>query len=255
MISRYEAIIDGNPLSHIHPSIIVHDIEHRPSDISYTTALRGNLRGSVVTSEAQEGSSVTIYFELHIYSILERQRILQEVQKWASGSVLETNDRVGQQLYIRCTRFPRIESAMRWTEPLTVEFTAFEIPFWQEKQPAVLTLTGASDTGTLFVPGNIWNSYVEITATPTGTLNTLTLTVGDTEISFTDLGATASNPLTITYNDKLIQSIKVGTTSALSKRTAASSDDLLAKCGEVTDFGITAGVSTAVEFRAKGMWL
>lgn len=258
MISRYEAYMDGIALSSVHPELIILDISHNPADKSYNTGMLANRKGLIITGETQQGASVTVLFELHIYSIAERQRAVQEVQRWASGRILETNDREGQQLYVRCTQMPKIESALKWTEPIGMTFTAFERASWEEKTPAVLDIAaGTAGSSSLFVPGNNGKTVVEIEATPAvgSTLDAFSITVGNTTMTFASLGATNANPLIITYDDRLIQSIRCGTTSKMDKRTGESSDDLLAECGAVNDVSFTAGVSTAVTLSAKGVWL
>lgn len=254
MISRYEAYMDGVALSAVNPNLLILDIQHELADVEYEYEHLANRAGSFITEGKQEGSSVTIVFQLRLYSISERQTACQEVQRWAKGKILETNDRPGQRLWVKCTTLPRITSALNWTEEISMTFTAYEHPFWEEVTPSVLSLTGTSATGILFVPGNVSEALIEVTAVPgSGTLNTLSITVGDNTMEFSSLGATVSNELSITYDDRLIQSIKVSNSSAMSKRTGA--DDLLAVCGTNNTVSITAGTSATVTLSARGLWL
>ena len=258
MISRYEAYMDGIALSGIHPGIMILDIGHSVPNSRFQTAAMANRHGNSFLSEHVDGAGVHISMELHIYSIAERQRVCQEIQRWARGSVLEVNDRPGQRLNVRCTAFPGIESALMWTDPVEVDFAAFEKPFWEEKAVSSLTLpAGTSGSDYLFVPGNAGDTLCEITVTPESgnTLNTIGIGCGTTVLNFSDLGATNSNPLKVRYNDKQIMSIKVGTTSAMGKRTAASADDILMKCGEKNLCSYSANVSVTATFSARGLWL
>ena len=255
MISRYEAYMDGIALSSVNPKLLILDIAHAVSAESLTTDSIINRNGLILQKSRRAKTSVSILFELRIYDIAERQQALQEVQRWASGKVLETNDRKGQQLYVHCDSFPVISSALKWTDELQMTFSSYEKPFWLEKTPAVLTLAaGTSGSGTLYVPGNAGKALVEVTVTPSsGTMANCTLTVAGRTITLTGVNATASNPLTIRYDDMDIQSIKVGTTSVLDKRTGV--DDLLAECGKTTAFSFTASSSASVSFSVKGVWL
>ena len=252
MISRYEAIMDGTPLSHIDPRLLVLDIQHEISEPSISVGRIVNRNGSIMQNNSQDGSSVTILFELHIYSISERQEVCQKVVEWAKGSVLETNDRIGQQLHVHCTEYPMIKSAMEWTAPLTMTFTAFEKPFWEEKTARTIALS-TSTSGTLYVPGNAGKTYVEATVTPSTTLSDITLAVGDTSITLTGCSATPTNKLVISYDDRGFLQIKVGTTSILDKRTG--SDDLLAVCGTDNTFSYSTTDSVTVEFAVRGLWM
>ena len=254
MISRYEAYMDGNALSRVHPDILILDISHAISDRKISASRIGNRKGTLIIDDSQDGSSVTISFALRVYSISKRQEAMQEVLRWASGRVLETNDRPGQRLYVRCIEYPVVTSALQWTETITMSFKAFEYPFWEEKEKSSLSFSsGTSGNGTLFVPGNAGNTVVEVVATPAVSADDLSFTVGSTTITVTDCGATAENPLVIAYDENGFLSIKVGTTSVLDKRTG--SDDLLAECGQVNDFSFIASESTSVVFSARGLWM
>ena len=112
---------------------------------------------------------------------------------------------------------------------------------------------GTSGSGTIFVPGNVGKALVEVTATPADSSANISLTVGSTTITLTGSNATSSNPLTITYDGNEIQSIKVGTTSVMDKRTG--SDDLLAVCGASNTVSFTASASTVVTYSVRGLWM
>jgi len=253
MRSRFEAYMDGKPLSHVNPKLLILDIQHEIADPNIQVEEIANRNGLKITSERQNGSSVKITFELHLYSIAERQKACQEVVKWAKGTILETNDREGQRLICRCTEFPRIESALGWTESIDMVFTAFEKPFWEEKIETKLNLTGTSAQSDLYVPGNAGKAYVEATVTPKSTMADITLTAGNTSITLTGCGARTANPVTVAYDEKGFLKIKVGSTSILDKRTG--SDDLMVECGETSTFSYTASANVDVEFRVRGLWM
>ena len=253
MISRYEAYMDGVALSSIDENLLILDIQHHPSDIRFNTGKIANRNGSMVISESQEGASVTILFELHLYGIADRQAACQAVQRWAMGNVLETNDRTGQQLLARCTSFPRIDSAMNWTDPIEMTFTAFEHPYWEEKTAETLTFTaGTSGEDTIDVPGNVDGAFVEAEITAQAAVSEISLTVGETSITLSGLALENGQIVRIAYDDRNIQSIKVGNTSLLDKRTG--SDDLLTVCGENT-VSYSASASVQVTVSVRGLWL
>lgn len=255
MISRYEAYMDGIALSSIHPALLITDIQQIQSGISRTTETRANRNGLMELDSKRAKTGCAISFMLRIYDIAERQKVVQEIQRWASGKILETNDRPGQVLYVKCDAFPVIKSAMKWLDVLTVGFYSYENPFWIEKTPANLSLSaGTSGNGNLFVPGNAGSALVEVTVTPgNSTMANCALTVAGRTITLTGVNATSANPLKIRYDDKDIQSIKVGTTSVLDKRTGA--DDLLAECGKYNACSFTSSASATVQFSCKGVWL
>lgn len=256
MISRYEAYMDGVAMSSLSPNLLILDISHGTSKISRDTVTLVRRDGSIMVDKTLSAAQVKISFQLREYSIAERQKVCQEVARWAQGAILETNDRPGQRLHVQCDSFPVIGSALKWLDDLSVTFTAYNYAHWEEKTAVSTTLTGTSGTSTLFVPGNAGKALVEATITPSsGTVNDITLTVGDTSIALVGCGATSSQPVTISYDYIGLLRIKRGTTSVMDKRTAASSDDLLAVCGAVNTFGLTASGAVSAAFSVRGCWL
>lgn len=255
MISRYEAYMDGVALSAVDPSLLILDIQHNDPALQIRTNPLGGRDGAIVNGTYIEKASVTITFAIREYSILNRQAACSRVVKWAKGKVLKTNDRVGQMLYCVCDRFPVISSAMRWTDSLSVSFSAYGIPYWQEEYPKELTLTGTSQTDTLFVPGNSDTAYVNAEITAGASVSSLTIGCGDSSIALTGLSLSSGDVVKFAYDENGILSIKEGSTSLLNKRTAESSDNLTAKCGEENELSITASGSVTAVFSVRGCWL
>ena len=254
MISRYAVTLNGIALSELSADILILDVGYaQPSynDRSYSVAKR---HGSRLIDRKFNSAGVTVTFEIHAYDIRQRQAICNAVCAWAkNGGVLETNDREGQYLQCVCTGFPSVESARNWTDPLTIEFSAYAIPFWQEKLPQTVALTGTSQSGTLYVPGNVDDALVEATIKANASVSSVALTVNGRTLTLSGLSLSTNGTITITYDTEGIQSIKQGSTSILDKRTGV--DDLLAKCGEINDVSITASASVTVTFSVRGYWL
>lgn len=253
MISRYEAYMDGAALSNIHPALLIMDISHTAANFIRQTQGFAKRNGLAILNSQQEATSVDIMFALRIYDIRERQQVLQKVQQWAMGKVLETNDREGQRLNVVCDEFPMIQSVMGWTDVLTMRFTAYEKPFWENKTPAVLSMTGSEAEGTLFVPGNAGTAFAEVTVEPSQAIDELTITVDDTTIRLIDLDT--DETIHIGYDAMGNQYIKAGEDSILAKRTPDSSDDLLAICGKKNAVSVEADESVLTTVKVRGLWL
>ena len=253
MRSRYEVYVDGVALSSLNPAILITDIAHEPANYDRQTQAIANRNGLMIVKSTQKTTSVEIAFELRIYNIAERQRVLQQIQQWAKGKILETNDREGQQLHVVCETLPRIESVQEWNATLGIGFTAYNKPFWEEKLPSTITLTGDDEEGSLYVPGNAGKAFVEAEITPSEAISGLTVTVGDTTIELEDLNT--SDVIKIGYDEYGNQYIKAGATSILSKRTPESSDDLLAECGEKNEIAVSSNHSVTAKIIVRGVWL
>lgn len=250
MQSGYDAYLNNVALSSLNANLYVSDISYTPVQEEVTLAHLARRNGGLVMHRRKEQSTVTISFELHVYSTQARQEACADVIRWASdGGRLTTTDRQGQFLDCVCTKLPAIESALKWTDTLTVEFTAFAIPYWQSATADTATVTG---TGTLFVHGNGGKAMVDATITANASMTSLSIEVGDTTIALSGISLSANDQVKITHDANGILSIKKGSTSLLNKRTAASSDDLLAVCGVNNAITVSSNATAAVS--VKGVW-
>ena len=253
MKCRFDVLLNDVSLLSLNDSIYITDISYQPPEYSFNVSRYAGRSGGYVVSNRKEKAVVRVSFELHIYGTQQRQNACQEIVSWAkAGGKLQTSDRVDQYLQCVCTSIPSVESALRWTDTLTLEFTAFSVPYWQGVYAAGTTITGASATGDIFVPGNAeTRSDVEITAN--AAITALTVGFGSSSIALSGLTVTQGGVITFSHDQNGILSIKQGTTSLLDKRTAASSDDLAADCGNIA-ISVTADASVTAKFSAKGVW-
>jgi len=254
MINRYEAVLNGVPLSGISADILIVDIKYTPpafQDEIYTVAGR---RGGRIYRRNVDQLKVSISFMIRAYDVMERQQICNAVQQWAGkGGVLQINDRENQRLRCVCSELPVISSALKWTGVLSVGFTAYSLPFWEELVPSVISLSGTSGNGNLWVPGCIDGAMVEVDATANASVTSLSMTVNGRTLTLSGLSVSAGQTIKIAYDDDMIQSIKVGNTSLLTKRTGV--DDLEADCGQNNSFSFTSDGAVSVDFKVRGLWV
>ena len=248
---RYEAYMDDVALSSLNPAIRILNIE--PTEPQYNTnfANRANRDGAMIIRRSKATEGVQITLEIHEYNPQKREEIAQQISSWANGRVLKTSDRSGKRLRVVCDRYP-IVTARDWTDPVTVVFTAYNLPHWEEDTPALLTLTGTSTSGQLFVPGNAGDALVEVSIKANAAATNITLRVGSTILGLGGLSLAANDTITIDYDDNLILRIRKGNTSILNKRTGA--DDLLARSGEYNTVEIAADGSVTATFSTRGLW-
>ena len=254
MRSRYEVWLNNVALSSLDPKILILDIRYASPRIvnsSYTLAGR---QGSSPYRRYIEKTSLSVHFAVRAYNTSERQSICAEVAKWAkNGGILQCSDRPGQRLRCVCESFPVVASALRWTDTLQIIFSAFNLPFWEEELEKTLALSGTSANGSLYVPGNVDGALIEASVKANEDLSSVSLTANGKTLSLTGLSVSSGQTIQITYNDALIQSIKVGSTSLLNKRTGA--DDLVAKCGENNTLSVSANASVNTTFKVRGLWI
>lgn len=264
-VSRYDVRFNGYGITNNSAKILVLDVSHHSPDLSYETYRLAKRHGSRVYQNYYASLSVTITFQIREYDVMKRQGICDSVNKWAKGAgYLYVNDRNSQtqgsqtvrmkRLRCVCTKFASVESVRNWLDPITMEFTAYALPFWENNDTTTKTISeSTSGTTSVNVPGSVDGAFFEVTATPaSGTLTTLSLTANGRTMSFSGLSIAAGNSLTITYDPLMVQSIGSGATSLLNKRTGV--DDLIAFCGN-NSLGMTADVSTSVTFSVRGLYI
>lgn len=254
MISRYEAFMDGVALSSIDPSICVLDI--RPGDIAPQFTLKNvaGRNGAIIAKETYAKATVEIDFEIHEYDTRKRQQICQKVQRWAEGKVLKTSDRPGQLLHSVCEKYP-VVTARDWTSPVSVVFSGYAPPFWEDENPVTVTLSGTSGNTSKYVPGNAENTLVRVTLTASASISSFSVTVDGKTLSFSGLSLSSGDTVTIDYDDYLFLRIRKGNSSIMDKRSANSADELKATCGKFNTFSFTSSGSASVTFYANGWWL
>lgn len=253
MKSRFDVLLNDVSLTGLHQDICVTDISYPASAPEYTVANFAGRPGGMPVRNHQRQTVVSVSFEIHVYGAQARQTACQEVVRWAeNGGKLQTSDRPDQYLLCVCTKLPSVESASKWTDSLTVEFTAYTVPYWMGLYPAKTVISGASAQGVIFVPGNA-ETRPSVKITASAAITTLTVAFGDTSVTLSGLTVSSGDEIVFAHDDANVLSVKTGETSLLSKITVTSSDDLYASCGSVP-VSVTAGASVTAEFTAKGGW-
>lgn len=254
MISRYSATLNNVSLASLDSSILILDIKYKPTEVNDKTFQLAKRHGTRFHERYFGTNQVTVVFEIHKYSISEREAVRSSIVKWAkNGGTLEVNDRPNQRLECICTSFPTIESVRNWTDPLSITFAGNGIPFWYERLPVTITLSGTSNTGTLVVPGDVDGALVECEVRANSYVSSFSLGVNGRLLTLSGLSLASGNIVRVRYSTTGIQSITQGSTSLLDKRTGV--DDLLAKCGQSNSFSIGASASIQAMFSVKGWWL
>lgn len=256
MITRYDVRLDGRSISDVDPSVIVTDIVYnQPMEQMEQTSLAGRDGSSM--RRRTRSASVSVSVEIHEQDPRARMEVCRRLQSFAMrGGVLTTSDRPGQRLRVVCTQPPVISSALRWTQLETIIFTAYDVPYWEDIRQTSLSVASSGSGGSLYISGTarVTPVSVSVTNTSSSVVNTLTVTVGDTSMSFASLGLASGAKLVIDYDDAQRLRIRIGNTSKMDKRTAESSDDLLAVCNQATSVTVAANASVTAVCTARGRW-
>lgn len=244
MITRYGVWLDSLPLHELDPTIYITDIQEQPPRMDVQTSPRAGGPGMFVTKRTRQSLSVVVRFAVREYDVTRRKAVMQKIIAWAKGGkYLAINDRPGQRLRVEVDTMPTITSALKWTQELSITFTAYAMPFWESDTPDIITTAG---TASMLVQGDADTALVDAEIIPTGFA--VTVSAGNSSITLQGV----SGPVSLSHGDDGILRITSGGASILSKRTPASSDDLTAIPGQENTFAVTGGEAT---FTARGRWM
>ncbi len=199
---------------------------------------------------------VTVKFMVKERIRYERNGVVHKIQGWAKPGWLTTNIRPNQRLYVFCTKQPKIET-FDWTQRMEIQFTAYGEAYWQDIAP--LSFESESDVSSASVvvkPMCTHECFFEAQITPTSgeTLTAVTITVNGKSFQLTGLSVVHSHPLSIYYDELHLLHIESNGTSLLSKRSAASADDLILNQNVNNTISMTFDVTCAYTVYIRRLW-
>lgn len=253
-MKKLEAWLNQVPLSGI-GRILIQDIRDSVPETEITYGDSPDRMGQRLLARRRISRRVEIVFAVReLNSLPARSAIVDRVNAWARDGILEVGHRPGQQLRVLCAARAAIQKPRDYTEEFTIAFDAAAWPYWEDIGAEKLTMSGQSGAGTLANRGTM-DSYISGTVTPTGgTLNTLTITAGDTSFALAGLNVASGAALTIAYDERGLLLIRAGNEGLLSCRSEESSDDLVARPGR-NAVSFTANTACDVTLEVRGSWL
>lgn len=256
--SRNRVWLNRIGLADIDPAIHIHDVSYGAPNITTNTVERARYNGSRVTRQRMGNSSVTVHFNVHEYDQVRRQDIMHRITAWAmAGGTLTTDDRPDQRLHVVCTSAPSVQSSLKWTARQSLEFSAFDQPFWEDVVPKTVVLTGTSANGQLSGIGSAADPFVEVRAVASGTITSLSLYAADTMFVLSGISVSSGQALVVSYDDTHTLRIFNENTgvSFLDKRSASSDDDLMIPAGKFSTVSFSSNAAATVTFSVRGLYL
>lgn len=262
MNTRYALWLNGQGLHDLDERILITDIQESAPRMQTSTVANARYDGLRVTRRTRQSLSVTISFLVREYDTARRKELCARVCAWADqGGKLTLSDRPGQYLQVHCDTPPAVTSALRWTDPLTMVFTAWEQPYWQNEFPTSVHQEIPAQTATtltILPRGSASCCFLEATLSNPGSaaVTSLTVSTGNTMFHLADPALIApGTSLTIGYDTNGFLTILSGGVSMLHARSADSSDDLLLTPGQANQVTITADQFIAATLKARGIYL
>lgn len=244
------------------PAVIVADVrEHPPAMDVKAVALAGG-EGSRLLRSRVTALSVSVDLELHEPVPQRRRMICGLVARWAAkGGWLTWADRPGQRLRVTCDAPPVVTSALRWTQTLTVTFTARELPCWESLRPLTIRAASPAASGalTLRPPGDK-EAPLEAEVTAGAAVAALTLTLGGQALRLSSLGMAPGEALLLGHDGRGLTRLIVrgpggGERSVLHLREPESDDELLLEPRADNEIRWEADGPVLPAFMARGRWL
>lgn len=257
MRTRYLVGLDGVELSAIAPEIIVTDITHNAPVREVRASDIAGRNGKLYTRTVTSSTGVTVSFEIHTPDVRRRAALMEEVQRWAMpGGVLTTSDRPDRVLRVVCESPPTIGSAQKWTGVCSIGFVAYAVPFWEDETPRFVSITG-NGSKSLFVPGFAAPAGVEARVTNTGSsaISSVTLTAGETSMTFAGVVLEAGQTMTIAHDTRGLLTARIDGTSVLDKRTPESSDEFELDPGKHATLSVTTDGTASTTFEVRGRYV
>lgn len=242
-------------------SIRAVDARVQVTNISWKTAAEtgsgesAGLDGRLRQRIRRDALTVTIEFTLFEFlDIQAREAAIENVNAWARDGYLRISTKPGRRVWVQCTKRADVETARDHNASFSLEFETAEAPFWEDAQPTAFTLTGTSGSTMASIPGTRECAPADVTITPTGgTLNALTLTLGESEMAFENLGVAQGASLLLAHDGNGYLTISSSGASKYACRTGESDDELTAEAGSAL-IAFTANTACEVEFSVRGRY-
>ena len=261
MILKRRVSLGGVQLDGLDNRIIITGIDEAAGKDSITGVGSALGNGQRITNKKRDTLDVTVKFALNIRNtdMAAREELLEKVISWAApGGWLRVGSRPGKQLMVTLAQAPGSGDMFNWANDFTIVFRAYSVPFWMESNAvSVKSGTAANGSMTIEVPGNTETVAGATIENKSGkTINKLTLKVGDSEISFTDLNLGGADTLYIEHTtrpDIAFLKIRTGAGgSVMAKRSGAN--DLKVQPGQ-NAITFTADRAVVVTVNVRGRYL
>ena len=237
--------LNGAQLDQVDSRIVISSVEPGDGKESITAVDAASGYGQRITSRRRSTLDMVVKFRIlergHSASGLQnRAEVLEKVNAWAAGGgLLTVNYKPDRQLRVILAQAPGEGSLWDYTKEFTITFRAYGVPYWEQVTPGseVIDEGGSSGTEIVLIGGSAkTQADVTLENTSGSTVDTVSISVGDNTMSFSNLGLADDEILTIDHTDDGLVRIRILDTNdayrdAMAKRDATSANDFMTAPG------------------------
>ena len=244
MILKRRASLGNVQLDEANEAIVIRGVEPGKTDRKIGTAMRMNGFGVRITNRNHSMIEAKVTFAINIKNtdLAARRGAFDAAMAWAmQKGWLKLSENPGRRLYVEEVVLPEAGDLWDYTAEYKIGMQAYGVPFWQDS-----TAT-EDDDGGLTVPGlitTVCNASIETDGN--STIDSLTVTTGDSTMQFANLGLEAGETLRIGHGNTGLLWIRIYNNnnidrSVMNKRTGGA-DDLYVEPGLIS---VSASAGTA----------
>lgn len=257
MILSRRVALGGVQLDELHESIVIRSIDPGVPTETIQAANSMGGAGQRVTGAHWEylEAAVTFAIDVSKRDRVLRREIFDRVLQWAGAKGwLTTSELIDRRMYVDKVIYPSGGDMWNWTDEYVIGFRAYNVPFWQSETLTSITGSAAASGAVTLTVNGTADSVLDATFLNTSgvTINTFTITAGDSKIALSALGLAGGATLKITHGTDGLLRIHAGSTSVYSKYTGT--DDLYVSPGLVT-VRYTAGAPGVLTVQNFGRWV
>lgn len=227
MPRHVEVYLDGVSLRDAAPKIWIKQVTEDVTAPEVTTAPFPGWDGERPIRSVRRSMRVTIAATIHeVHDLAVRSAALDAIAGWMRAGTLTVSYRPGRRLRVVPTGRPSLGKVRDYTQEVTMEFTAYAPPYWEDSAATEKVCTaGTTGSVTLNATGTTL-SPLGAAIVPSATLTEFELTAGNRTVSLEGLELASGKQLVFAHTPDGFLTITADGVGVLSCRTADSADDL-----------------------------
>lgn len=253
---RYEAWINGIGLTTLSDKIYLIDIQESAPKIALSTIENAKYGGLRLTERTRQRLDVTLTFLVRERNGELRAEILEDILAWIADGELSVNTRPNQVLQVKYTDLPAVGSSLRWTDTLSVTFTAYNTPYWLAAKPTRKTAACVAtvEKEIIIAPvGTAETTMLEFSLTASDDVDSVVIASNGYTITLSDIGAVSGDVIAGTYDADGYQHFTLNGASIYEKRTG--DDDIPMNCRQPNTVTVTTDGDATFTAIARGRFL